>query len=127
MSFGDKLKKLRLKSKMTQGDVCQKLSLEQSTLANYENSRRFPKPKTLVALAELFNVSTDYLLGRKESTQISSHHLNADTLQLINEFENNPQMQMLFDAARGLSKEKMNEVLRFIEFQHTKQSSSKSY
>ena len=63
MSLGKKLQLLREKCGYDQAKVCDFLNIEQSTLSNYENGRRIPKPETLIKLAELFNVSTDYLLG----------------------------------------------------------------
>lgn len=63
MSLGERLKKLRLDHGMTQMDLCARLNIEQSTLANYESNRRIPKAETLLNIASIFDVTTDYLLG----------------------------------------------------------------
>lgn len=67
MRIGDRIRSLREKRGKTQGEVCASLGLEQSTLANYEKSRRTPKVDIIIALAKFFHVSTDYLLGRADS------------------------------------------------------------
>lgn len=67
MRIGDRIRLLREKCGKTQGEVCASLGLEQSTLANYEKSRRTPKVDIIIALAKFFHVSTDYLLECADS------------------------------------------------------------
>ena len=66
MTFGQILKSLREEREMKQEDICAALNIEQSTLSNYENDRRKPKLELAVKVADFFNVSLDYLLGRTE-------------------------------------------------------------
>lgn len=63
--IGDILKQLRTTNGMNQLDVCKKLNIEQSTLANYENNKRVPKLDILMKIADLFGVTVDYLLERE--------------------------------------------------------------
>lgn len=72
MRIGDRIRLLREKCGKTQGEVCASLGLEQSTLANYEKSRRTPKVDIIIALAKFFHVSTDYLLGCADSIYIKN-------------------------------------------------------
>lgn len=64
MGIGDRMKSLREKRGVMQQDVCEALNIEQSTLANYENNRRVPKVEILAKIADYYNVSVDYLLGK---------------------------------------------------------------
>lgn len=64
---GKQLKKLREAKQKSQQEVCSALNIEQSTLANYENDKRTPKIEILIKLAEYYNVSIDYILGRDSS------------------------------------------------------------
>lgn len=41
-------------------------SITDATLSNYENEKREPNIKTLIALADYFDVSIDYLVGRSD-------------------------------------------------------------
>lgn len=63
MIFCERLKELRLKSEMTQDDLAKKLNISTSTISFYESGAREPNLSTLISIAEIFNVSTDYLLG----------------------------------------------------------------
>lgn len=65
------LKKLRLERKINQNEIAQYLGVSYQCYAHYETGRRQPDPETLIKLANYFNVSTDYLLGRKTNDQIT--------------------------------------------------------
>lgn len=72
--IGKQLKALRMNSKKSQTEVCNSLNIEQSTLANYENDKRIPKIDILIKIANYYNVSVDYLLGRTENQNISTDY-----------------------------------------------------
>ena len=61
--FGDKLKELRKREKMTQSDLSNKLNINRVTITKYETGERTPTTDDIISLAKYFNVSTDYLLG----------------------------------------------------------------
>jgi transcriptional regulator with XRE-family HTH domain len=65
-SLGDRLKMLRTEKRMTQYELAKELNMARSTYAQYEVNRRQPEIDTLKKLADYFNVTTDYLLGRTE-------------------------------------------------------------
>ena len=66
-NFGVRLKKLRKNVGYTQKELANLIGLEQTTIANYENGNRIPNITKITALANLFNVSIDYLLGIAET------------------------------------------------------------
>lgn len=63
----DNLKAARKKSGKTQKEVAEGIGIGQGTYKNYETGAREPNGETLVAIANLFGVSTDYLLGRPDA------------------------------------------------------------
>ena len=62
--FPKRLKLLRKKTQLRQKDLADKIGVAQTTIANYERNLRFPDETTLMRLADYFNVTLDYLLGR---------------------------------------------------------------
>jgi len=62
--FGERLRELRQERSWLQRDVEQELSLRPGVLSQYERGLREPGFDLLLALADLFGVTTDYLLGR---------------------------------------------------------------
>lgn len=66
-SFSVKLKNLRMARSITQMGMAKILNVSRSCIANYESDRRQPDHAGLKAIADYFDVSTDYLMGRPES------------------------------------------------------------
>ena len=67
MTFGQKIKKLRMEKEWTQSYVGKQIGVSDRVLGYYESDNRFPKDeKILKALASLYNVTVDYLLGESQ-------------------------------------------------------------
>lgn len=64
--FGEKIKQLRKKKGWTQAQVADEIGVTKSVISFYKNKDRSPSPEVLIKFAELFQVSTDYLLGIEE-------------------------------------------------------------
>lgn len=65
--FGKRLRELRKEKKMTMKELGNRLSLAESTISGYENETRKPDMEILNKIADLFNVSVDYLMCRTDS------------------------------------------------------------
>ena len=63
--FANKLRELRHFNKKTQKEVASKFNISVTCYAGYEQGYRSPDLETLVKIANYYNVSVDYLLGRK--------------------------------------------------------------
>lgn len=59
----EKLKDLRVSNKYTQDKLASILNISRPTYTRYETGERNPDYETLIALANIYKVSTDYLLG----------------------------------------------------------------
>ncbi len=62
--LGDKIKELRTQNNLTQIELAHKLKITRSALSLYELNKRKPDSDLLLIIANFFNVSTDYLLGK---------------------------------------------------------------
>lgn len=62
-NFNDMLKYLRVREKMSQAELADKLGVSKSTVGMYELGKREPDFETLEAIADLFNVDMNFLLG----------------------------------------------------------------
>lgn len=82
--FGNRLKALRKSLNYTQKELGEKLNISARVVGYYEANERFPDKYTLNRIADLFNVSTDYLLGRTDiESPVSSS--NKETLNVKDE------------------------------------------
>ncbi len=68
MAYYPHLRDIREDNDYTQTQVAKKLSITQQQYSLYENGVRDIPAVLLVVLADLYNTSTDYLLGRTNST-----------------------------------------------------------
>lgn len=68
--FGKRLKLLRTNLNLTQTQLGKRLNLSQRAISSYENGLRFPDEQILNLIANYFNVSVDYLLGRTDIKNI---------------------------------------------------------
>ena len=67
--LGDKIKKLRKGKNLTQEQLCKQIGIAQSTLGMIESNKREAGKKTLIKIAEFFNITVDYLLSDDEETE----------------------------------------------------------
>lgn len=71
-TMAERLTNLRERNHLSQSDVARRLKVSPALISAYENSERKPSLERLVALADVYHVSTDYILGRtlKDNTSL---------------------------------------------------------
>lgn len=79
------LKYLRSLNAISQKDFAKKIGVSQQTIASWENGRTEPSNDLLKDIADYFNVSTDYLLGRDIGEDVKP--LSNEQAKLLNNFE----------------------------------------
>lgn len=67
--FSDRLSELRRKSGRTQEEIAKLLGVAKTTYASYEQGKRMPDAEIQNKIADLFNVTLDYLHGRNDTPQ----------------------------------------------------------
>lgn len=83
VDFGNVLKTLRLRNNMTQAQLSQKLDLTKSVISAYETGLRLPSYDVLIHIAQIFNVSTDYLLGLEHPQDIDLSGLSSEEVTAL--------------------------------------------
>lgn len=63
MGLGFKIRELRKEKHLTQEQLGHYLNVSKASISGYENETREPDNKTLIKLSDIFDTSTDYLLG----------------------------------------------------------------
>lgn len=66
MNFGERLKQLRAVKNLTQKQLAIETETSERGIQNYEMGIRKPAFDVLIALADYFDVSLDYLVGRSD-------------------------------------------------------------
>ena len=65
-SFGARLAELRRQHNLTQNDIADRLNISAQAVSKWENDLTSPDIDTLLKLADIFNISTDELLGKNK-------------------------------------------------------------
>ena len=69
--FSERIKELRLEKGMTQEEVGKLIGVKRYSVYGYEKGNNYPEVPGLIALADYFGVSTDYLLGRTDNPEVN--------------------------------------------------------
>ena len=83
VNFGEKLRTLRKTAGMTQTDLANRLHVTKSVVSYYELLERSPSPDVLIKLADIFHVTTDYLLGITHRKMLDVSDLSDDDVRLL--------------------------------------------
>ncbi|WP_180968216.1 helix-turn-helix domain-containing protein [Cytobacillus massiliigabonensis] len=112
-TFAHRFKHLREKMGWTQEDVAEKLGLSRPTIAGYESEEknRTPREETLLRIADLFDTTIDFLLGRTNDPEPHSNKEKVNSAfynyeKLTNEEKEYLDMQL--ELFRDMKKKKIN-------------------
>ena len=83
VNFGNRLKTLRIKKKLTQQQLADLLGLTKSVISAYENGLRYPAYDVLIKISRIFKVSTDYLLGVEIKREIDTSGLTDEQVEAL--------------------------------------------
>ncbi|EAC7100634.1 XRE family transcriptional regulator [Listeria monocytogenes] len=92
--FGENLMKLRKANNLTQEELAKKLGVARTTYSSYEQNRRMPDIDVQNKIADLFEVSLDYLHGRTdkknywELTGKDERSIQRDLQKMIDDLSN---------------------------------------
>jgi transcriptional regulator with XRE-family HTH domain len=84
MNIGSRLAFLRDQRGLTQEELASSLGISRAALSHYEKNRREPDTETLGKVADLFQVSIDYLVGRTHQSTVT---LDSDVRKFTDELE----------------------------------------
>lgn len=104
--LGKRLRELRKKKGIRQKDLANYLQISDSAIGMYENGKRDPDSETIKKLADFFNVSVDYLLGREESTY---ERLEKNLARL------DPRIQQAYHSLQNMDEEDLAMTLELIK------------
>jgi transcriptional regulator with XRE-family HTH domain len=127
---GNRIRQLRKERNMKIKELGDELGIPVNTLGNYERGDREPNIETYVLLADYFNVSIDYLIGRTEKRTNEEHFLTNDSANFQELLKDAPKkvrkaaslayehmylfVSSAIDQKNIIELEQLNEVLYFL-------------
>lgn len=130
MRIGERIKQRRLELGYTADALAKLLNKNRATIYRYENGDIENMPiDVLEPLAKALNTTPAYLMGWQEPHQqnesiISNHtegyYVDPETAEFAEYLRTRPGARMLFSAAKDITKEEMEETVKYIEFLKSK-------
>lgn len=81
--IAERISYLREKNQLTQATLAKKLGISRSAVNAWEMSLSVPSTQKIVELAQLFHVSTDYLLGQNEGVCVDISKLDNEEREVV--------------------------------------------
>lgn len=99
-SFQDVFKELRIENNLSQDKIAEELDVSPALISKWERNASTPAPEMLEYIADYFNVSIDYLVGRSKYKNLENENTEIDNV--------------LFSKVKDLSDEDKKAVLGII-------------
>lgn len=122
--LGEMLRKERLNHDLTLEQVADKLGLTPKTIQRYERGERKIKINTLMELTEIFGRDYNEFMDEAKSKTFGyapktghsiGYYIDDEVVEMAQEIHENPDLRVLFDASRKVSKEDLQLVVDMIK------------
>ena len=115
MEFKDRRKELRTKRGYSQYDLAKKLGVSKSTISMMEIGSRQPSKEVMELIADFFNVTLDYLMGKDD---VSFYFFTPEQSDLLVKLTNDEDLYVLVEKIVNGSdeqKERVKQMLKLME------------
>ena len=126
----ERIKRLRKQNKLSVDEIEKKLNISRATYYRYESNEIEKLPLTILdPLAKILNTTPAYLMGWQEphqqnksiiSDKAEGYYVDPETAEFAEYLRTRPGARMLFSAAKDITKEEMEETVKYIEFLKSK-------
>lgn len=106
-SLGYRIKYLRERNNISQKDFANKIGVSNTVLSRYESGDRKPDYDTLQLIADFFEVSTDYLLGRTDTPALTPQENDEAEFQA---FINDPELGVWYKELPQSDEEELRKL-----------------
>ncbi|MCK8824691.1 helix-turn-helix domain-containing protein [Fuchsiella alkaliacetigena] len=121
--IGDRIKKLRKENNIYQKDLAKELGLKQQTISLYESNKRQPDYDTLQKIANYFNCSTDYLLGRTDQRNPGQANKkikqaladNPELMEFWEEVSTREELLLMFKQTKDLKPSSIKRIIEIVK------------
>ena len=135
-TYSDRIRELREIRGMSQQALADMLDVNKVTISQYERGARKPDINVVAALCDIFNVSSDYLLGKDDVTirfvgedeikkldsnqvqfsgQHGAYYLNEDTIETAQAILTDSDLHALFKASRQIGRQDLKLLIDMAE------------
>jgi transcriptional regulator with XRE-family HTH domain len=81
--FGNRIKELRLRRKLTQKELAERINKSKAAISSYESDNQVPPVDVLISIANVLNTSLDDLVGFDKSHCYSANGLSVQQVKIL--------------------------------------------
>ncbi|MEZ7544788.1 helix-turn-helix transcriptional regulator [Veillonella atypica] len=120
--FIERLNSILQKRNLSQADLSKMTGIRSSSISDWLNGKYEPKQDKIAIIADALNVSPVWLIGYDEpsTNQTEGYYVDPETAEYAEMLRTRPEARLLFSASRGISKEDMEETVKYIEYLKSK-------
>lgn len=96
--------------------ICADLGIKYTTFSDWINAKTYPRIDKIELIANYFGVSKSDLVEDLNTPSPAGYYTDPEVAQYAEELRTNPNMRLLFSAAKDISKEDMEKAVEFVEF-----------
>ena len=120
-----RLKELMSLKNLRQVDIAEKTGLGKSAISQYVSGKITPKQDKVYILADGLNVSPAWLMGydvpmdrssRESFNNSNGYYTDSETAELAEKLRTDPDMKILFSAAKDLTPEEMQQAADYVNY-----------
>lgn len=102
MIWNDRLRRLREEHRYTLKEIASKLGVSEAMVSRHESNTKNIPYDIIEQYAKIYGCTPQYIMGWKDDDSSGSeeYYTNPETAKLAQELFDNPDMRILFDAAR---------------------------
>lgn len=119
-TMGTRLKELRMNAGYTGEEVGRMLQVSKSAISMWEKDLRSPSADLIERFADIYGVSTDYIIAGRESNAPKGYYHDQEAAEYAEYLRTRPHAKILFSASKDMTKEDMEEAVRYIEYLKSK-------
>ena len=119
-TMGTRLKELRMNAGYTGEEVGRMLQVSKSAISMWEKDLRSPSADLIERFADIYGVSTDYIITGHESNAPKGYYHDQEAAEYAEYLRTRPHAKILFSASKDMTKEDMEEAVRYIEYLKSK-------
>ena len=116
--IGERIKTIRKQKGITLADLGARLGISESNMQRYESGKIASVSIDFInRLAPILEVNPEWLIGWDKDDTPQGYYLDSETAEYL---RTRPGARMLFSAAKDITKEEMEETVKYIEFLKSK-------
>ena len=128
MNIGDRIKEQRLLKGLTQKQLAEKLNVKQTAVSYWESGKREPDLDTIKKICAVLGITYMVIIGDalsnyaeemsedfKNEVATAGYYYNSDTAKKAQELFDDPNMKVLFDAARDARPEDLQKAADYLK------------